>query len=384
MTEYTAKKVILKDANNNYLIPYTENELPSQRNNSGKFLTTDGTNPSWANVQAGHNLFDVKWTDHILNDENWLRSELFTWHSGTTYSNAYNHLLNDIDEKVAVTEVFNDLSITYYVADDGHRICLADQEEVVDELYSAYGIAWYYILDTENVQFKLPRTKYSFRGIRDTVGADINESIPNITGSWGYMMESGEFWVEPTGAVYRTAQQGNGASGDNGHFGIYHIDASRSSAAYQNNAPVQERATQMYLYFYVGGFTPNATQQTAGLNSELINQKVDRADLSQIYPVIETYRNGPSWYKIYAKDNYGYWCEQGGIANATMQSVDNSITLLKRYDSTRYYANGSCGNQHHIAMYTYSPAEIRFGLITANVAWGTGEICWYACGYIEV
>ena len=127
---------------------------------------------------------------------------------------------------------------------------MADQEEVVAELYSTFGIAWYYILDTENSQFKLPRTKYGFKGIRDYVGTNSDESLPNITGSWGYMMESNEYWVEPTGAVYRTDQQGNGASGDNGHFGIYHIDASRSSSAYQDNAPVQERATQMHLYFY--------------------------------------------------------------------------------------------------------------------------------------
>lgn len=387
MTEYTAKKVILKDANNNYLIPYTENELPSQRNNSGKFLTTDGTNPSWANVQAGHNLFDIKWTDHILYDENWLRSDLFTWQSGATYSNAYNHLVNDIDEKVATTEVLNDLTITYYIADDGHRICLADQEEVVDELYSTYGIAWYYILDTENSRFKLPRTQFSFRGIRDSVGANINESIPNITGSWAYMLESNEFWVEPTGAVYRTDQQGNGADGQSGHFGIYHIDASRSSSAYQNGAPVQERATQMYLYFYVGGFTPSATQQTAGLNSALLNQKVDKSDLSQIYPVIETYINGSSWYRIYAKDENGYWCEQGGLC-PTSGDTSRTNTLLKNYRDANYTIliteNSTTATANNTAcgpVWILSKTNSSFTIF--DDMWGSGCF-WEAKGYLAL
>jgi len=52
MTGYTAKKVILKDASGNYLIPYTENELPSQTNNSGKYLTTNGVTASWNRIET--------------------------------------------------------------------------------------------------------------------------------------------------------------------------------------------------------------------------------------------------------------------------------------------------------------------------------------------
>ena len=390
MTEYTAKKVILKDANNNYLIPYTEDELPSQTNNSGKFLTTDGTNPSWATVSAGHNLFDVKWSDHILNDENWLRSELFSWHNGITYNNAYNHLVNDIGGKTPVTEVFNDITITYYIADDGHRICLADQEEAICELYFTFGIAWYYLLDTENSRFKLPRTKYSFKGVRDTIGANIDESLPNIKGTF----ETGDRRTHingTSGALYKTTVGSNqwaGQSGSSGNTQGVGFDASLSSSTYQDNAPVQERATQMYLYFYVGGFTPNATQQTAGLNSEQINQKVDRSDLAPIYPVIETYKNGSSWYRIYAKDDYGYWCEQSGCFGfgASGGWTSGTVTLLKTFVDTNYTLL-TLGNWSDAASSSNRVTAMTISSFTVTTAVNTltshnGQ--WYACGYIEV
>lgn len=394
MTEYTAKKVILKDANNNYLIPYTEDELPSQANNSGKFLTTDGTHPSWATVSAGHNLFDVKWSDHILNDENWLRSELFSWHSGVTYNNAYNHLVNDIGGKTPVTEVFNDLTITYYIADDGHRICLADQEEAIAELYSAFGIAWYYILDTTNSRFKLPRTKYSFKGIRDSVGVNIDESLPNITGNIGRVGNTqGHSVPSNTNGAFSTFSSGGGAYGGGGGRGnneetCVSFNASRSSSVYQDNASVQERATQMYLYFYVGGFSQTATQQTAGLNSELINQKVDRSDLAPIYPVIETYKNGSSWYRIYAKDDYGYWCEQGG-RGALNENLTTTITLLKAYADTNYSVSAvsitaSTAQDSEAGLQCTPISTTQITLTAHYINPNSQTVSWQTSGYIEV
>lgn len=58
---------------------------------------------------------------------------------------------------VAYQERISSITITYYKAEDGHKICLADQEANVQALYEATGVAWYYILDTANKQFKLPR-----------------------------------------------------------------------------------------------------------------------------------------------------------------------------------------------------------------------------------
>ena len=57
----------------------------------------------------------------------------------------------------------------------------------------------------------------------------------------------------------------------------------------------------------------------------------------QIYPVIETYSNGASWYRIYGDG----WCEQGGEAswsgNPTL-----TIILLKQYANTNYNLFTNC------------------------------------------
>ena len=230
---------------------------------------------------VGNNtLLDFKWTDHQLNDIQWLRADTFSWQSGDVYVTAYNHLVADIDGITAETETVGSYTVTFYRATDGHKICLADQEQTVLNIYNTYGIAWYYIVDPSNARFKFARTKYGFEGLRTNVGDKIDESLPNITGTlifhnagtYGCVSNAtGAFGVRGKVANYSV---GTGGASNNAYGGT-DIDASRSSSTYQDNAPVQERATQMYLYFYVGDYTQSAVEQTAGLNSELFNGKLD-------------------------------------------------------------------------------------------------------------
>jgi hypothetical protein len=120
-------------------------------------------------------------------------------------------------------------------------------------IYNSYGIAWYYILDTTNTRFKLPRTKYGFEGLRTNVGDKIDESLPNITGSTNFFLNE-NIYSSGTGALKTSPSQyaASETAGTNRGWQSITFDASRSSSTYQNNAHVQERATQMYLYFYVG------------------------------------------------------------------------------------------------------------------------------------
>lgn len=232
---------------------------------------------------VGNNvLFDFKWSDHQLNNISWLRADTFSWQSGDVYTSAYNHLVADLQGTTAETETIGSYTVTFYRATDGHKIVTADQEQTVLNIYNESGIAWYYIIDTTNTQFKFPRTKYGFEGLRTNVGDKIDESLPNITATARGSIRadingiSGAFtsgWTEGTSYQYN-----NGLLGTTNSFGF---DASRSSSTYQNNAPVQERATQMYLYFYVGDYSQTAIEQTAGINSELFNGKAD-VDLTNI------------------------------------------------------------------------------------------------------
>lgn len=62
-------------------------------------------------------------------------------------------------------------------------------------------------------------------------------------------------------------------------------------------------------------------------------------DTTEVYPVIETYISGSSWYKIYATDNTSFrWCEQGGLyyPGSTLAATDNTITFLKTFKDLNY------------------------------------------------
>lgn len=266
------------------------NEVATIESNIGDLsdlTTTDKTNLVAAINEAAEsgggthfNLLEFKWCDHLLNDVSWLRADTFSWQSGSVYVTAYNHLVDDIDGITAETETIGSYTVTFYRAADGHKICLADQEQTVLNIYNETGIAWYYILDTTNTQFKLPRTKYGFEGLRGNVGNLIPQDVllPNITGNFGLVNDKFNYLDGVFGTATTSTRYTNGLNSSGNGTGRVNFNASRSSSVYSGdgtNTNIQERATQMYLYFYVGDYTQTAVEQTAGLNSELFNGKAD-------------------------------------------------------------------------------------------------------------
>lgn len=266
---------------------------------NGKIIAGTTTNPC---------LFDCKWADHILNDASWLRADTFSWQDGGVYQAAYNHLVADASGKPAQTETISGTTITYYLADDGHKIVGASEESNVMAIYNATGVAWYYILDETNSRFKLPRTKFGFTGLRDTVGNYAAPGLPNITG-WAQLNDDLAF-QNSGGAItlsnsYSRDVAGNRSSSQNHNF---NLDASRSSSIYGASTTVQPPATQMYLYFYVGNFTQTALENTAGITAETLNDKVDKGHQVIAFQA-PTAQNNYTWYRKYADG----WVEQGGI-----------------------------------------------------------------------
>lgn len=250
------------------------------------------------------------WFDHIANDVSWLRADTFSWQSGDVYVAAYEHLLADFEGTTADTETVAGIEITYYSAQDGHKICLPDQESKISALYEATGVAWYYILDTDNKQFKLPRTKWGFTGLRDSVGNYVEPGLPLPTST--FSMHSGG---------------GGGTSGFVGNTYTYQRSqtvTANTDSIYGNSTTVQPPATQMYLYFYVGNFEQDSVEQTAGINAEMFNSKAD-VDLGNIpanydYVVesqLPTADNGYTWYRKYKSG----WVEQGGVVDAKRTAI---------------------------------------------------------------
>ena len=347
--------------------------------NAGKILKIDDSgNVIVADESGGASLPILyhTWADHQLNDVSWLRADTFSWQSGDVYTAAYQHLVGDLgtvqklycwlgekmghkyytySESPSVgetttdgdvitsidsygrpvvgaehldrnpdgdilstqTETIGGITITYYLSEDGHKICLPDQESNLVALYEATGVAWYYILDTTNRQFKLPRTKWGFTGIRSGVGGYVAPGLPNITGSVTRNLYSDT--PTATGSFVQGSTSDTNIRNDGGGepTGTLSFDASRSSSVYGNSTTVQPPATQMYLYFYVGNFEQSAIEQTAGLNAEMFNDLNAHKVIAFQAP---TAGNEYTWYRKYADG----WVEQGGIK---LQNTDSKQAL---------------------------------------------------------
>lgn len=250
------------------------------------------------------------------------------------------------------TETIAGTTITYYQATDGHKIVLANQESNVSNIYTATGVAWYYILDTTNTQFKLPRSKWGFVGYRTGLGNFVGESLPNITGSIPIVDRA--IGGAGTGAFYSASISNRWASWQTAGSGgalDYTLDASRSSSAYQNNAPVQQRATEMYLYFYIGQFTQTAIQQTAGITSEALNSKVDPSDVTNLcMPDYANYAEGGlvsagTWIQVPKDSQVLVWGTDPYTENywtyVSPNSGQTTYPVGYRYDDTNSNTHGT-------------------------------------------
>lgn len=275
-----------------------------------------------------------------------------------------------------LSDIIGNITISYYLAEDGHKICLPDQESNIVALYEATGVAWYFILDTENKQFKLPRTKYGFTGLRDSVGGYVAPGLPNITGSVGYTVGVN---TSATGAFTKDTSVNSPwwqGSTNVQRASVFHLDASHSSPIYGNSDTVQSPATQMYLYFYVGNFEQSAVEQTAGLNTEMFN---DLNAHKVIDFQIPTSANGYTWYRKYADG----WVEQGGIAttnggNATkitlpIEMLDRSyIPLIQGRTGSDGYSN---------AQWQIMPVSTTASPITTTSFFAQASITGYNLGF---
>lgn len=227
------------------------------------------------NADNGYELFQASWFDHKPESVSWLRADTFSWQDGDVYFAAYNELFAQYGAETSVeeTNTVGSVSVTCKRTPKGYKICTSDQADNIAALYENTGVAWYYILDTENKRFKLPRTKWSFVGCRDNAGNYVPETLPNIRGSFGGVNGA----LSPTGVFYNDITKNNAyrpatSASDVNYLGF---DASRSSSAYQDGAPVQQRAVEMFLYCFAGNAVKSDTIIDTGQITEALNAKLD-------------------------------------------------------------------------------------------------------------
>lgn len=159
-----------------------------QNGNKGNPLTNTDY---WEEVKlgggSGYNLFDLKYSDHILEGNKAKGFALLGSYAYKTsvagsrygYPDFYNKC---VAEKIAGTETtitVGDYSFTGYKNANGHIFFDIADKGTVDNIYTSTGKAWYYGIDTANERIFLPRVKNALVGMTDI--ADTSAVVPNTT-----------------------------------------------------------------------------------------------------------------------------------------------------------------------------------------------------------
>ena len=218
-----------------------------------------------------------------------------------------NGVMFDTNKKIKTTLLEN--NVEYFLASDGHKIALANQENNVLNNYLAVGIAWFYILDITNTRFKLPRSTvghgqliksekdgdswyrlyadgwceqsiFTNRGASDTVHLLLQmKTADYIINPTSYAQRYS--WITSQSTTSFTYNAADDSSQNNDGTYRWYI------CGFAEKAPA-ESTQYKYLYFYVGQFTQTAIQQTAGINAEVLNTKMD-INASNANPRLATY-----------------------------------------------------------------------------------------------
>ena len=111
---------------------------------------------------------------------------------------------------------------------------------------------------------------------------------------------------------------------------------------------------------------------------------VDVNEMQEVQCVVETYKNGTSWYRIWSDG----WCEQGGAGGNASSAVAVTITFLKPFiDNTYSLTGGALIPEVAKAVYSvgfYDRTTTQFSASLADdESINKGTFTWQACGYIK-
>lgn len=170
-------------------------------------------------------------------------------------------------------------SFEYKKAQNGHLIADISYKSQIDVLFSEKGVADFYILDSVNNQFYLPRTKWFHQFTVDTnLVNNANESgLPNITGEFNQYRSPAA-----TGAFkYTTGTNCDTIGGGGAVFQKYltTLDASMANSVYGRSENVQPPSSNKLLYYKVGSTMVNEAEiDTANLTNDVLLLQSTKAD----------------------------------------------------------------------------------------------------------
>lgn len=330
-------------------------------------ITEAGKDIIKQNSSTGFNLFDTKVVDHILQAD-----EAVGWLlQGSLVTMVYPDAVNEIKElyEGGSDTIYREIACKMSV--DGRYIADISQKEAVDNLFETTGIADFYILDSANNQFYLPRSKWFHQFTLDT-------SLVNNYNEAGLPDHNHSIKVPDR---YNGSGQGfhQWIDTQNGTTGL----ASASNPIYGNSDTVQPPSSNKLLYYKVGDVVINETSIDVAEVLNEIQTKLDTDHSNDTKPYItETYVNGTSGYIIYSDDGVnGRYCEQWGVNVAS--AYQRTINLIKSYKDLNY--SGFAINRTGTYSFTYNnifqPQSEDTILISSGTS-SNAEVYWRAFGYI--
>lgn len=226
-------------------------------------------------------LFTPMLFDHVLEGDEavgWaLQGSLVT----NTYPAAVNAIKTAYTSGTDETFTLGDITFPYKKAQNGWQIADIAQKANVDALFTQTGVAKFYVLDSENNQFYLPRESWfpQFTTDPDKVNKYNEAGLPNIKGQFS----SGRVSLGSTNGAFKeigTIEYGV-TSEKLPTTSLKDFDASRSSSIYGNSDTVQPPSSNWLLYYVVGNTITNESEIDVGNVLSDLQLKAD-TDLANV------------------------------------------------------------------------------------------------------
>lgn len=238
------------------------------------------------------------------------------------------------------------------------------------------------------------------------LGDLVAAGLPNIEGT----IENIRLGATLTGSFYPTSGTSGTGTGSSATTSYnWNFDASRSSSIYGNSTTVQPQTIKQLVYMVIANSTKTEIEVDIDQIATDLNGKAD-VDLTNLSNglanticttpatttstassatpavIVENYKNGTSWYRIYSDG----WCEQGGAITLTQgaSNVLYTFSLLKPFVDTNYYVSRvpvSTGTTDMGTSHCLFINEKGTNQFKAYCGFSTivPAALWMACGYIS-
>lgn len=302
-------------------------------------------------VNNTNSLLEGKYTDHILNNLSWLRSQ-GQYNSGTIYNKAYELIL----------KIYNGTETI-----EGISVKAKGDSSITD---------YDFVIDTTNTKFRLP-IKSRLASGKAVVGNGVALGITDTINNFGLAGASNSpdrvygntgFYGKNTGSK---PSAGTMLANDNA-LGVT-TDGSKSG--------IETDDTGIYLYYYVG----DTLQNLDLINIARIQEQITDINAQSRGYLVESYTDGTSGYRLYSDG----FCEQRGYSNVDSNTL-RTITFLKPYKDTNYVVtlgssniNDNNQNSRIAKVASITTKNMVVTGIFNNALGADFHFYWRTCGYVK-